>query len=343
MGETQQAGMVDGPLVSGTKDRSLVRALVSVARPTQWSKSAFVLVGPAYGAADALEAGADMGGIVLRALLAAAAFALGSSGCYVLNDLADREADRLHPRKRHRPFAAGQITPRQGVVFAVSLFVVAGLMVALTPAVDGRPVNTTLLLGACLAGYVCNVLLYSSYLKRRVIADVMSLSLGFVIRVMAGCAAVGIEPSSWLLNATLFLAMFLSFGKRLGERRTLDDGFNDPGALAAHRAVQGRYTDDLLRMAVVVTGVTSLGTYCLYVQEVEAMYTFGFNLLWLTVLPATYGLLRAIVLVERGVYDDPTELAVHDRAFQIAAGGFVLMTGVLVVWRMWGEEIWVWG
>src|SRR5207249_892042 len=92
------------------------------------------------------------------------------------------------------------------------------------------------------------------------------------------------------------------------------------------RGVHLKYTDELLRMAVVVTGVAALLTYADYVQAQASTYTIGFNILWLTILPATYGLLRAMVLIERGVYDDPTELAVRDRPFQAAAVGFAALT-----------------
>ncbi|MBL8759458.1 MAG: hypothetical protein JNK35_13635, partial [Phycisphaerae bacterium] len=143
---------------------------------------------------------------------------------------------------------------------------------------------------------------------------------GFVLRVLAGCAAVLVVPSTWLLNVTFFIAMFLAFGKRLGERRTMGDD------AAAARLVQAKYTDELLRMVVVVTGVATLLTYAGYIQSQEFGFTRGFNLLWLTMLPATYGLLRCIVLLERGDYDDPTELAAKDRAFQVAVVVFVGLT-----------------
>jgi 4-hydroxybenzoate polyprenyltransferase len=169
---------------------------------------------------------------------------------------------------------------------------------------------------------------YSFALKHVVMADVICLSLGFVLRVLGGCAAVGIGPTTWLLNCTLFLAMFLAFGKRLGERRLM---LGAEGAASA-RGVQAAYTDDLLRMAVVVTAVASLLTYAGYVQAQEAHYHLGFNLLWLTVLPATYGVLRCMVLVERGDYDDPTELASKDPPFQLAAAVFGALTLALILW-----------
>ncbi|MEM1166601.1 MAG: UbiA family prenyltransferase [Planctomycetota bacterium] len=311
----------------------LAASLVRLARPAQWSKSVFVLVGPAYGLAAALAEGRSPGPIIVAALLAAAAFGAAASGCYVINDLADREADRVHPRKRTRPIAAGHISPGQARLFAAALFGLAAVIVlAIPPTGAGSvlPLDARVLVGSVLALYVANVTAYSASFKHYRIADVMSLSFGFVLRVLAGCAAVAITPSTWLLNVTLFFSMFLAFGKRLGERRTLAD---DAGT---HRRVQHRYTNELLRMAVVVTAVATLLTYAFYVQEQEVLYTIGFNLMWLTVLPVTFALLRVIVVLENGAYDDPTELAVHDRPFQVACVVFGLMTGGLLAWRIAG-------
>lgn len=154
---------------------------------------------------------------------------------------------------------------------------------------------------------------------------------------MGGCAAVAITPTTWLLNVTFFLSMFLAFGKRLGERRTLAvaGAADDHAHAIAHRPVQERYTDVLLQMAVVVTAVATLMTYAMYVQAVDAdhatmTHRLGFNALWLTLLPATYGLLRCIVLLESGRYDDPTELAYRDRGFIVASLAFVAITAVVL-------------
>jgi len=289
-----------------------------LARPRQWAKSVFVVVGPLY---SLLDSGRSLVDVIWPAVLAAIAFGLASSACYVVNDLVDAPRDRLHPRKRKRPIASGAIRPRPALVYAGLLLVAAGLLVAL-----GLPAREAGWTGAMVGVYVGNVWLYSLLSKRVVIADVMGLSLGFVIRVIGGCAAVGIWPSTWLLNGTLFLAMFLSFGKRLGERRTMGDG------AAAVRGVQALYTDELLRMAVVVTAVGALITYAGYVQDRAGPPTgTEFNLLWLTMLPATYGLLRCIVLLERGVFDDPTELAARDRPVQAATVAFAAITLVAVL------------
>ena len=304
--------------------------MVKLARPAQWSKSAFVLIGPMYGLRDLADTGASLTEVVRVSILAAGAFALASSACYVINDIQDRVADRSHPRKRRRPLAAGHIGVGAARWLSVALFVGAGVLVALV----GPP--TWVLVAACVGLYVVNVLLYSAYFKHKVIADVICLALGFVLRVMGGCAAAGIEPSVWLLNVTFFLSMFLAFGKRLGERRTLAQATPDPthpdlGRVFEHRKVQAGYTDTLLQMAMVVTAVSTLLTYGSYVQLSGQQYVVGFNLIWLTMLPAFYGLFRAIVKVEQGVYDDPTELALHDRGFQAAGVMFVAVT-VACMW-----------
>jgi len=185
--------------------------------------------------------------------------------------------------------------------------------------------------------YAANVNAYSLAVKHVAIADVMSLAMGFVLRVVAGCAAVGIEPSLWLLNVTFFLSMFLAFGKRLGERRTLAreaeaSGLDGSDAATRHRRVQESYSDEFLRMAVTVTGVTTLVTYAFYIQA-KPVETLGVGtwVVWLTMLPSTFGLLRSIVLLEKGEYDDPTELAYKDGAFQGAAVVFAGLTA-LILW-----------
>lgn len=300
-----------------------VRAFIKLARPTQWSKSVFVVIGPAYGWAQGGQF--EWWGV----LWAAIAFSLASSGLYVINDWFDRERDRVHPRKKHRPLASGSVSARAGLIYACMLLAVSLLAVLMLSAW-----HTRIIVGVLVGLHMGNVLVYSAYFKQKVIVDVLSLSMGFVLRVMAGCAAVEIEPSSWLLNATLFFSMFLAFGKRLGERRTLGEN------ASAARQVQLGYSDVLLEMVVVVTAVATLLTYAGYVQSRGDDYTvrfgmmtdpalgpgFGFNLLWLTMLPSTLAVLRTMVQLDRGAYDDPTELALRDAVVRVCAVAFAGLT-----------------
>lgn len=289
----------------------LVGGLIKLARPTQWSKQVFVLVGPVYGMIDGRSIS------WFGVLMATIAVSLAASGCYAVNDIRDREADRMHPRKKRRPVASGRVPVGVARWFAVALF--AGSIGA-SIAIPGSAGMWTL---AAVGTYIASTLAYSAGLKRAVILDVIILASGFVLRVLAGCAAGGVEPSTWLLNVTFFVSMFLALGKRLGERRVMTQAGLDASAA---RAVQAGYTVEFLRMAVVVTAVATLATYAGYVLERDADFTHGFNLLWLTMLPATYGLLRSIVLVERGVYDDPTELATKDPPFQVSVALFGAIT-----------------
>ena len=320
------------------------RAYLKLARPKQWTKSAFVLVGPLYGLVDHPKPLVET---LVPALIAAVGFALLASACYAINDIVDAPKDRLHPRKKWRPVASGAISPRGATIFAGILAVLG--CAALVSYGEARWI--VLALGLV---YAANVMVYSYSLKRVVIADVMCLSLGFVIRVLAGCAAAGVSPSTWLLNCTLFFAMFLAFGKRLGERRTI------VGDASTIRSVQSAYTDELLRMMTLVTGVVTLLTYAGYVQSRDGTFRYvltgaakstdavggtvdttdvangvantiadssaGFNALWPTLIPVTYALLRAIVLLERGRYDDPTELASKDFPMQLAVVAFAACT-----------------
>ncbi|MGH2609334.1 MAG: UbiA prenyltransferase family protein [Tepidiformaceae bacterium] len=310
----REGGGVGAPL---SAREPVVRALIRLARPQQWTKSAFVLIGPVYAWANNYDIHwVSVAGVVL-------AFSLASSACYVVNDIQDREADRAHPRKRNRPIASGAVPVSSAVLFAGALFIGAAASLVLVPFGGGSPSDLAWVTGA-LGVYVLNTLAYSLALKRAIVLDVVSLAAGFVLRVLGGCAAAGVQPTTWLLNCTFFVAMFLAFGKRLGERRTSGDA-------ASVRSVQSTYTDELLRMSVVVTAVAALVSYAFYVQEHEDKFRAGFNLLWLTILPATYGLLRCIVLMERGEYDDPTELAAHDWPFQLSALAFAGITLVLAL------------
>jgi len=305
--------------------------MIKLIRLPQWSKSVFVLIGPLYSIQD--RAPEDPLAMAFAVGATALIFGLVSSACYIFNDIQDAESDRLHPRKRRRPIASGAVSPAAAIRLGAVLLLAAALLLLLVPGL------ARWMVGGLASLHLANVLIYSVFTKHRVILDVLSLSMGFVFRVLAGCAAALVEPSTWLLNVTLFLAMLLAFGKRLGERRLAEQGHRfegdglaeTPPSATGYRRVQGRYSDDLLRMLVVVSGVATLLTYAGYIQTRDAEYTHGFNLLWLTILPATYGLLRAIALLERGTYDDPTELATKDPPFQAAALAFTLLTAGVVV------------
>lgn len=308
--------------------------LIKLMRLHQWSKGVFVLIGPMFALSDGKLRGMPDQELVLAIGLTFLGFCLAASGCYIFNDLADVERDRAHPRKCKRPLASGQVRAGTARIFGICI------LIASLASVLGVPSDLRYWVLGLIILYIANVMAYSAGLKHIVIVDVLCLSTGFVLRVLGGCAAVGITPSTWLLNATLFLSMFLAFGKRLGERRHMG---SDEAAMAA-RDVQQHYTDQMLRMFVVVTGVATLLTYTSYVQSRHDDFvwifatrqgsldeSFGFNLMWVTVAPATLALLRTITLLMRGRYDDPTELALKDNMVRVAGLVFVAST-LIVFW-----------
>jgi 4-hydroxybenzoate polyprenyltransferase len=169
-----------------------------LARPKQWTKNGFVLAGVVF-AHEALVVSS-----VAKALLAFLAFCALSGAVYAANDVLDVEEDRKHPLKRLRPVASGEISLRSAMLFAA---VLAALGLALGFAVDA---------GVGIAGvaYLCLQAVYTPVLKHTAILDVMSISAGFVIRALAGVAAVGSPISPWLIVCTALLTLFLGFSKR---------------------------------------------------------------------------------------------------------------------------------
>jgi decaprenyl-phosphate phosphoribosyltransferase len=177
------------------------------ARPHQWIKATLVLTAPLVALELTVAA-------TLRVLVAAALACLAASGTYLLNDAMDVEADRLHPVKRLRPVAAGEVSPRQAIRVAVVLLVAAPLLgLLLSPGT-----------GIALAGYVAVTVVYSLRLKRIAVGDVLAISAGFVLRVLIGSAATSTRVAPWFLVSVAAGAVMVATGKRRGELRELGAG-----------------------------------------------------------------------------------------------------------------------
>lgn len=243
----------------------------------------------------------------LRAAIAVLAFCLASSATYLLNDVLDREADRLHPRKRDRPIAAGTLSVPTALTASGVLGVAAfGLSVALGWS-----------FAACLAGYLAVTLAYTVWMKHQVILDVMGIAAGFVIRVVAGCVAIGVEPSPWILICTGLLAMLLAFGKRRHEVLTLGDG-----AREAHRRVLSDYSTAFLDVMLASTATLTIAGYAIYTAT-------GSTTTWmvLTLPVVAYGVLRYLwLLLQRHEGGSPTEIAWTDRPVQASVFVWLILS-----------------
>ncbi|MEN9785356.1 MAG: hypothetical protein RLZZ299_620 [Pseudomonadota bacterium] len=289
---------------SGTLPRrALPVALLALLRPKQWVKN--VLLAPAIIFSNHFgEAGAW-----LRVGLAFAAFCLLSSTGYVYNDLRDVEADRVHPRKRFRPLASGEVgVTAAWVVMALSMAGAAALAWSLGPA-----------FAVVAALYFVTTLSYSSFLKHYVILDVMFLAACYLWRAVAGAVAIDVRVSPWLLLCTAFLALFLGFNKRRGEIQLLE------GQAGTRKALE-HYSPAMLQEFQAITTSGTIISYALYtVQGSPSPW------LLLTLPYVLYGIFRYIYLVDqRGEGHAPDETLLRDRPI-LASGVLYLLTAVAVL------------
>jgi 4-hydroxybenzoate polyprenyltransferase len=283
--------------------------LLEQLRPRQWTKNAAVLAPLLF--ARSVFAGDS----AWRAVLAGVAFSLAASGVYVLNDWLDREKDRLHPEKRHRPIAAGRVGP--------------GLAAALLGACWGGAAALSLHLGTAfsgvLGGYVAMQVLYSSWLKHQVLVDVLVIAIGFVLRVVAGAVAISVPVSNWLYLCTLLLALFLGFAKRRAELGVLE------GDAGAHRANLGEYSVALLDQLISVTAACCILAYGLYTVSPDTVRHVGSDDLKFTVPFVVHGIFRYLYLVHRrGLGGSPEKVLLTDAPMVVTVLGFLaLAAGVL--------------
>lgn len=285
----------------------LVGAALQLMRPRQWVKNVFVFA-PLFFTPPAMSAEA-----VIRTLLVFVSFCCVSSAVYCLNDLRDRESDRLHPKKRLRPLAAGRISPAAAVVLAVALLV-AGMAIALASA----PIVSLVL-----AAYLLVNVAYTMVLKNVSILDVLVISLGFVLRVYGGALVIDVMPTPWIQICAGLLALFIALAKRR------DDVVLEIGA--AHRVSLAGYTRPFLDMCIGVTLAALLVSYMIFTLNDAVMQRLGSDKLFLTVPFVIAGIFRYLQLTlvfERS--GSPTELVFKDLFLVLSVVGWVLLYAYLI-------------
>ena len=303
---------------------SPVKAWLKAIRLHQWAKNVLIFL-------PVLLAHVRAAGPIVAAFLAFLSFGLAASATYIVNDLLDLEADRHHPRKRRRPFAAGDLSPIAGVAtvaifFAVSLgiaFLLPRIVVALSPgfAWDGQESFL-----AWLVVYAISTTAYSLRLKRMVLVDVIVLSGLYTIRILAGSAASGVPVSPWLAAFSIFFFLSLAFVKRFSEL----EGLRMRSEAGSALAVKGRgyRVSDLeqLRSFGTSSGYASVLVFLLYIGNLDAaakLYVHTTRL-WLLVPVLLLWLSRLWLLASRGeLHEDPVVYAITDKRS--------LLLGVIVV------------
>jgi 4-hydroxybenzoate polyprenyltransferase len=234
-----------------------------------------------------------------RTLIMVAAFCLAASSVYVFNDVADRERDRLHPKKKDRPIASGAVPVRSALILSAVLFLASVAVCAIL----GLPSVLIVLT------YIAMNVAYSLLLKKQTFIDVMVIATGFLLRVVAGAIAINVELSSWMLLTTFFLSLFLGFGKR---RKEVTEGST------RHRAVFQDYTVELLNSLIIISASLTIITYSLYVVTSKAMIDLGRDKFIATIPFVVFGVFRYMFLIYRhNNGGDPAEVLLKDKVLLI--------------------------
>jgi 4-hydroxybenzoate polyprenyltransferase len=272
----------------------LVAALRSL-RPRQWAKNLFVFAAVVFSQNLFTP-------LVGLAVLAFAIFCGLSGAIYLVNDVVDMEKDRLHPIKRGRPIAAGVLPRWLGVVLAAVLLGASlGAAFILSPR-----------FGLVALAYAVLLVAYSLWLKAVVIVDVLTVATGFVLRAIAGAAAVDVDISGWLIICTILVALFLALGKRRHEYLSLR------GAAAAHRPILAEYSEGFLDQMIAVVTASTVTAYALYTMSPETVAKFHTRFLPLTLPFVLYGIFRYLYLLyHRELGGNPSDLMLSDRALLV--------------------------
>lgn len=267
------------------------RAIINLMRPEQWVKNLIV-----FGALIFSRQFTDSQS-VLHSFIAFGIFCVLSSAIYIVNDLQDRDSDRLHPTKKTRPLASGVISPGAARILAVSLILIG--------------ISTSFILPrefvAIAIIFVAFNILYSAVLKSYVIIDVMSIAVSFVLRAAGGSYAITVPTSPWLIACTFLLALFLGFGKRRHELLILKD------QAIGHRAALKKYSPYFLDQLIGVVTASTVVAYTFYTLSPEVSEKLGVRHLELTIPFVLYGIFRYLYLIhqeERG--GSPTRLLLTD-------------------------------
>jgi decaprenyl-phosphate phosphoribosyltransferase len=278
-------------LPSQTRTRAVPVPMLRATRPRQWSKNLLVASAPlAAGRLNDVD-------VATATLAAVVCFCAASSAVYLFNDVRDLEADRLHPRKRQRPVAAGLVAPTRALA-------VSGLLAAVSLVVAFA---IYLEFGVLIAAYLALQAAYTLGLKHETVFDIAIVSSGFLMRAVGGGFATGIAVSHWFLTVAGFGSLFAVAGKRYSELVALG---NESGT---RKSLDG-YTDTYLRFVWTTAAAVTIGGYCLWAFSLPDDGTVKWESI--SIVPFVLGMLRYAVDVDAGQAGEPEEIVARDRVLQ---------------------------
>lgn len=287
----------------------MIKAYFQLLRPHQYLKNTFIFLPLFFGLKiHHLD-------LLLACGAAFAAYSLVASAVYIFNDYRDREDDRRHPRKKDRPLASGAVSSREAFVLFASL-VALGLAIGF---------GLNLELGLLLCFYLVLNLAYSWKLKHIALVDVSIIASGFVLRLLAGHYATGVELSLWIVIMTFLLALFLALAKRRDDVLI----FLESGTKA--RKVIDGYNLPLLDASMVMMATSTIVCYIMYTVSPEVVERVGSDKLYLTTVFVIMCILRymQITFVEQRS-GSPTEILIHDRLFQALLLAWLATFGAII-------------
>jgi 4-hydroxybenzoate polyprenyltransferase len=293
----------------------LIRILELI-RPKQWVKNLFVFA-PILFAGKLLDYQ-----LLLTNILAFLAFCSVSSSVYVLNDISDVESDRVHKKKRYRPIAAGYVSVNQAKILFVFLLAITALISLQLP----------FLFLLTIGAYLVNNLLYSFRIKNIVLLDVFSISIGFILRVVAGAVAIDVSVSSWMVITTIFISLFLGISKRRAEL----SGPNQEN-LEKQRKVLSDYDVIFVDQLNTIAATGTIISYALYTVSEKAISAFHSDKLIYTTPFVLYGIFRYLYLLhQKNLGESPTQIVTKDIPIIINSLLWLIVCGLIIYKEKFG-------
>jgi 4-hydroxybenzoate polyprenyltransferase len=277
-------------------------------RIPQWIKNLILFAGILFGKRITDKSA------VITVILSFFLFSIIASCQYVINDYLDKEEDARHPEKKKRPIASGAI--EGSIALAITLII---LPLALVASYMLKPSFAFIVLF-----YLLFNIVYSKYLKHLVILDVMSISIGFVLRAIAGALVIDVAFSSWLLLCTFMLSLFWGFSKRRGELDLLE------GNAGKHRKILNEYSTSFLDLMMSIVATMTLMSYVMYTISASTIQNLGTDKMIYTVPIVVYAIFRSLYIIYiKNMGHNPTKAILTDRS--VLASGFLWLAVVFLV------------
>jgi 4-hydroxybenzoate polyprenyltransferase len=294
-----------------------MRAYLTLIRPKQWLKNFFVFA-PLIFAKELFMSEQLM--VVLRAF---AAFCLTASAIYVINDIADVEADRAHPEKKNRPIASGRVSVPSALGLLVVLVGVASILAS--------PMDVRFIV--ILAAYFLMNIAYSFKLKEVILLDVFIVAAGFMFRVLGGAYAINVAVSTWLVLCSLFVSLFLGFAKRRGELQQAT-----ATSTLSKRKVLSLYSVEFIDQLLTIAAAGAVISYALYTVAPRTIDIFHTEKLIYTTVFVIYGVFRYLYLIHRSsAVENPTNAVTSDLPIIVTG---LLWIGSCIALIYGGDAMW---